>query len=412
MATMGAFESNILKRRAQPSGAEKLIAVVSDDKSVDVINNGAVDQSIASSHVTTGSIETAMEIMTSLKESPRHLIVDVTGSTMAISDLTRLASVVDPSVSVIVIGERNDVGLYRSLLRIGVQDYLVKPLTTELVRRALAPNDSDTSGRMGKVLSFVGTRGGVGVTTIATSVASHLADATRRRIAYIDLDPYGGGAASMLGVTPNNGLIELLQNPQRLDQQLINQAFVARSDRLLVLAAEIPYNQEFRLRPRALTELVAMLKHHFHYIVLDLPERAGAGVEEALDASSTIHVVADLSVQSAREAARLCRFAHTLDGAPAISVLLNDAREPVPGRVRREDFADVLGRGSVFSLPYEPQTLALAENLGEADASAGALRSPFAAAIVSLANAITGSQTPVVAPEPWYKRLLAGRRAR
>jgi len=410
---MGAFESNLLKRRPQPSGAEKLIAVVADATSVEIINNVAVDQGIATSHVTVGNIDTALQIMTSLKESPRHLIVDVTGSTMPISDLTKLANVVDPSVNVIVIGERNDVGLYRSLLRIGVQDYLVKPLTTELVRRAIAPQGTDTSERMGKVLSFVGARGGVGVTTIATSLAAHLADTTRRRIAYIDLDPYGGAAAAMLGITANNGLIELLQNPQRLDQQLINQAFVARSDRLLVLAAELGYNQEFTLRPRALIELVTMLKQHFHYVVLDLPQRAGAVAEEALDASSTIHVVSDLSVHSARETSRLCRYAQTLDSAPAITVLLNEARQPVAGRVRSDDFVSALGRGAVHSLPYEPQTLALAENLGEKDESVTARRSQFGAAIVSLANAITGSETvAATAPEPWYKRMLSSRGAR
>ncbi|MFD1561876.1 AAA family ATPase [Paraburkholderia silviterrae] len=408
---MGVFESNILKRRAQPSGAEKLIAVVADEQSIEVVKSVVVDQGIATSHITTGSLDDAIAIMTSLKESPRYLIVDVTGSTMPISDLTRLAEVVDPSVTVIVVGERNDVGLFRSLLHVGVQDYLVKPLTAELVRRALTSTDGGTSARMGKVLSFVGARGGVGVTTIATALASHLADKTRRRIAYVDLDPYGGAAASMLGISANNGLIELLQNPQRLDQQLINQAFVAQSDRLLVLASELPYNQEFTLRSGALSELVTMLKRHFHYIMLDLPGRAGRVVEEALDASSTIHVVADFSVHSAREAARLCRFAQTLDAAPAITVLLNAARQPVSGRVREDDFVNALARGSVHSLPYEPERLALAENLGEAERLAHSTGSSFATAIVSLANAITGSET-AVAREPWYKRLLHPRRAK
>ncbi|MFX1802774.1 AAA family ATPase [Paraburkholderia sp. A1RO-5] len=407
---MGVFESNLLKRRAQPSGAEKLIAVVADAPSTEVIKSVVIDQGIATSHVTLGSLDDAVQIMTSLKESPHHLIVDITGSTMPISDLTRLAEAVDPSVAVIVVGERNDVGLFRSLLQIGVHDYLVKPLTAELVRRALSSTSGGAATRMGKVLSFVGARGGVGVTTIATALASHLADATRRRIAYIDLDPYGGAATSMLGVAANNGLIELLQNPQRLDQQLINQAFVAQSDRLLVLASELPYNQEFTLRQGALGELVAMLKRHFHYIMLDLPGRAGRVVEEALDASSTVHVVADLSVQSAREAARLCRFAQTLDSAPAITVLLNEARQPVSGRVREDDFINALARGSVHSLPYAPQSLALAENLGETPTLANAPRSPFAAAIVSLAHAITGSEA-AVPREPWYKRLVPARRA-
>ena len=407
---MGAHESNLFKRRARPTGAEKLIAVVADSTSADVINNVAVDQGVATSHVTLGSLDDAVGVMASLKESPHYLIIDVSGSSMPISDLMRLADVVDPSVTVVAIGERNDVGLFRSLLQLGVQDYLVKPLTVELVRRSLASNDANASPRLGKALSFVGTRGGVGVTTIATALASHLADKTRRRIAYLDLDPYGGAAASMFGVSATSGLIELLQNPQRLDQQLINQAFIAQSDRLFILASELPYNQDLSLRAGALSELIALLKRHFHYIVMDLPGRGGVLVDEAFDASAMIHVVADLSVHSTREAARLCQFAETRDANPAISVLVNESRQPVAGRVNAKDFIGALARGSVHSLPYEPQTLALAENLGEALASSQ--RSPFAAAIVALANSITGNdEAAAPARAPWYRRLAPARRA-
>lgn len=406
---MGAHESNVFKRRAQPSGAEKLIAVVADSTSAEVINNVVIDQGVATSHVALGSLDDAMGVMTSLKESPHYLIIDVSGSAMPISDLMRLADVVDPSVTVVAIGERNDVGLFRSLLQLGVHDYLVKPLTVELVRRSLASNDASASPRMGKALSFVGTRGGVGVTTIATALANHLADKTRRRIAYIDLDLYGGAAASMFGVSANTGLMELLQNPQRLDQQLINQAFIAQSDRLFILASELPYNHEFSLRAGAFAELIGMLKRHFHYIVIDLPQRGGTLVDEAFDASAMIHVVADLSVHSTREAARLCQFAETRDACPAVSVLVNESRQPVAGRVHAKDFVGALARGSVHSLPYEPQTLALAENLGEVVSTQ---RSQFAAAIVSLANSITGNEVEAApARAPWYRRLAPARRA-
>ncbi|HEY3540471.1 MAG TPA: AAA family ATPase [Trinickia sp.] len=408
---MGAHETSLFKRHARPSGAEKLIAVVTDAVSAEVINNVVVDEGIATSHVTLGSLDDAVGVMTALKESPHYLIIDVSGSAMPISDLMRLADVVDPSVTVVAIGERNDVGLFRNLLQLGIRDYLVKPLTVELVRRALAANDASTSPRMGKALSFVGTRGGVGVTTIATALASHLADKTRRRIAYIDLDPYGGAAASMFGVSATSGLIELLQNPHRLDQQLINQAFIAQSDRLFVLASELPYNQDFSVRAGALSELISMLKRHFHYIVMDLPHRGGMLIDEAFEASAMIHVVADLSVHSTREAARLCQFAEARDANPAISVLVNESRQPVPGRVNSKDFISALARGSVHSLPYEPQTLALTENLGESLASPQ--RSPFAAAIVALANSITGNEEAAApsARTPWYRRLAPARRA-
>lgn len=406
---MNVFDTTLLARRAQPSATDRLIAVVSDAGSEEVIKNLMLDQGIANAHVARGTLDEAIELMRNLGHSPRHLLVDVSSSAMPVSDLMRLAEVVDPSVTVVVAGDRNDVGLFRNLLRIGVQDYLMKPLTVELVQRALASTDPAASARTGKAIGFVGARGGVGVTTIATSLARYLADKTRRRIAYVDLDLHGGAAPTMLGVACKNGLAELLQNTQRLDQQLINQAVVAQSDRLFVLAAELPYDHDFTLRPGTVTELVTALKHHFHYVVLDLPERAGSLVDEALDACAMIHVVADRSVHATREAARLCRFAEGRQADPAISVLLNNAQQPVRGRVAAADFTHALARASVHEFPYEPNTLALAENLGEA--LADAKHSAFSRAIGSLAHAITGGEGPAVDDPPWYTRLLSKRRA-
>ncbi|GLU33170.1 AAA family ATPase [Trinickia caryophylli] len=403
---MGALDFNVT-RRAAPPAADRLVAMLADAGSEEVVNNLLLDQGIANAYVARGTLDDAIELMRNAARAPRHLLVDVSASAMPVSDLMRLAEVVDPSVTVVVVGERNDVGLYRSLLRIGVHDYLVKPLTVELVQRALASTDPSAAARTGKALGFVGARGGVGVTSIATALARHLADKTRRRIVYVDLDLYGGAAASMLGVTSNNGLTELLQNTQRLDQQLINQAVVAQSDRLFVLSAELPYDNDFTVRPGTVGELVAALKHHFHYVVLDLPQRAGAVADEALDACAMVHVVADRSVHAAREATRLCRFAEGRPADPAISVLLNEAQAPVRGRVASGDFTHALARASIHPFPYEPEALALAENLGEPIADS---RSRFAQAVVSLADAVTGGDTVAAPTARWYEKLLPARR--
>ncbi|CAN0626088.1 pilus assembly protein CpaE [Burkholderia multivorans] len=401
---MGAFDFSSPARRARAASAERFVAVVADAGSEEVIRNLILDQAIEGAHVERGTLDDAIGLMRTLGHSPRHLIVDLSGAAMPLSDLMRLADVCDPSVTVIVVGDHNDVGLYRSLLRLGVQDYLVKPLTVELVQRALAATDSVAATRAGKAIGFVGARGGVGVTTIATALARHLADETRRRIAYVDLDFHGGGACPMLGVTSNNGLVELLQNTRRLDAQLVNQATVAQSDRLFMLSAELPLDNDFTPPPGAVAELIGVLKHHFHYVVLDLPGRAGRVVDEALDACASIHVVADRSVHGAREAARLCRFVERRAADPTVSLLINNAQPPVRGRADPADIVQALARASVHEFPHEPQTLALAENLGEAIADRH--RSAFAQAIVGLAHALTGGDANAGASaRPWYARL-------
>lgn len=403
---MSAIESFLRITGSSEINADDLLAVVSDRDSEIAVKNLIVDQSIESACVRRGTIDDAIQLLRNLDHSPRQLIVDVSGSEMPISDLARLSDVCDPSVAVVVVGERNDVDLYRSLLGAGVHDYLFKPLSVGLLQRALTARDPAAAVRTGNAVSFVGARGGVGTTTIAVSLARHLADVTRRRIAYVDLDFRGGGANSMLGLTTNNGLTELLQNPQRIDAALIGRMLVAKSNQLLLLSSELPYGNDFVCRPGAISELVNALKRHFHYVMLDLSGVAGMLAEEALDASAFVYITSDRSVHAARQTARLLRFAEERDSDPTITLLLNNPHEPVAGRVAAADFQRALGRASVYEFPYEPKTLAAAENLSEPVAAGKP--TPFTSAVVELANMLTG-RTETAPRKRWYERLVGNR---
>ncbi|OJA75254.1 fimbrial protein [Burkholderia ubonensis] len=392
-------------KRAAPAGAADLVAVVSDPGSEDVIRRVAKDLSITRAHLQPGGCDDAIRLLQQNERSPRQLVVDVSDSVLPVSDLMRLAEVCDPSVRVVAVGTQNDVGLFRNLLGIGVQDYIVKPLTVELVRRALTATESVVQARTGKTVSFVGARGGVGATTIAVSLARCLAGEKRRRVAYVDLNLHGGGANSMLGLSSNNGLIELLNMEQRPDDALFERMFVTKGDRLHVLSAELAYGADVPLRDAAVTGLVDMLKDRFHYVLLDVGSGAGRLFEDALEASDLVYIVADRSVHAAYEAARLARFTRELPGERLLSMVLNNPLAPVAGRVEQADFEEAFGSVKLRELPHEPQTLAVAENLGEPIDSAK--RRGFLDEIRQMANGITGESMAVA--EPWYARFVKWR---
>jgi pilus assembly protein CpaE len=387
--------------------AADLLAVLSDAGSVDAVKSLIVDQAMQHAHAQIGNIDDAIQLLPRLERPPRQLIVDVSGSAMPLSDLARLADVCAPSVAVVVIGDRNDVGLFRSLLEIGIQDYLVKPVTVELVQRALAARDPAGQMRTGKVMSFVGARGGVGVTTIAVSLARHLADETHRHVVYVDLNLHGGAGNSLLGLRTSNGLTELLQDARAADPETLDHALVAAGDRLFVLSSELPYDAEFAVRTGAIADMINTLKRRFHYVLLDLPGRSGRSAEEALDASQVVCIVADPSVHAARECMRLIRFTEDRAGEPIVSVLLNNPLVPVAGRVQPPDFKRALGRAVLHELPHDPKSLARAENLGE-PIVVRKKQPGFAAAIERIANSLTGRESS--ASLPWYARLMKPRK--
>lgn len=241
---MSTTELNLQKSKAGARAAD-FIAFVADKKTEQVLKSYVLEQAMPHTHIAIGGVNDAITLLAKLDRSPLFLLVDLNDSAMPLSDLARLAEVCEPSVQVVALGERNDVGLFRTLLQIGVRDYLVKPLTVELIKRTLNVSEGKVSQvmrmRAGKTVAFAGTRGGVGVTTIALNVARHLAENTQRRIAYVDLNLYGGAANSMLGIQTNNGLSDVLQNVHRLDPQYVERTLVAKGSRLFVLSAELDF---------------------------------------------------------------------------------------------------------------------------------------------------------------------------
>src|SRR5262249_48179854 len=104
-----------------------------------------------------GGIRKATEYLVE-QRSPQILMVDISGVDLPLSQIHALADVCEPGTNVVAFGDNNDVALYRDLVKAGVSDYIVKPLTRELLQNALNPKTShDIGGRatlkLGKVVS-------------------------------------------------------------------------------------------------------------------------------------------------------------------------------------------------------------------------------------------------------------------
>ncbi|BBP98821.1 fimbriae assembly protein [Burkholderia sp. SFA1] len=373
------------------------IAFVADRKTEQVLKSFVLEQAMPHVHVAVGNMDDAIAHLSKIERSPLFLLVDLEGSVMPLSDLGRLAEVCEPSVQVVAIGERNDVGLFRSLLKIGVRDYLVKPLTVELLKRTVNVSEGKVSpvtlARAGKTIAFAGARGGVGVTTLALNLARHLAEDTHRRVAYVDLTLCGGAANSMLGTQSNNGLVDVLQNVHRLDPQYVERTLVANGSRLFVLSADLDYGTVKQFEPGALRRVVELLCDSFHYVILDIGDPNDALAAEAFDHASRVYLVADRSVHSTRETIRMLRYIEDRDSNPPTSVLLNNPNAATAGKVQEADFMTALGRTVLHEVQFEPKMLATAENLGEAPRERG--QNNFMQAIGRIANDLTGQHAAV-----------------
>ena len=174
-------------------------AFVCDSLSQKVIKDTTTELGVGSVLCTEGSISDAVKFLIDHRP-PKILIIDLSNSELPMTELERIRDVCSPEVNIIAIGGKNDVGLFRSLLKFGVVDYIVTPLNSDLIERAISTILSgvdayDTiDNRLGKLITFIGSTGGIGTTTIAVNCAWMLANTFFKRTVVIDSDyQFGNG---------------------------------------------------------------------------------------------------------------------------------------------------------------------------------------------------------------------------
>ena len=149
-------------------------AFCDNQQSAEVMQAAAIDRRMSRSHVTIqlGGIMAAAQVYQN-QATPNLLLVESHGSRdVILSELAQLAQVCQPNTKVVVIGHLNDVILYRELMRQGVSEYLVAPLHQIQVIETISNLYQDPkSAPVGRVIAFVGAKGGVGSSTIAHNFA-------------------------------------------------------------------------------------------------------------------------------------------------------------------------------------------------------------------------------------------------
>ncbi len=298
----------IVKAVTPPASRVRLMAFVLDAESEASLSSCLAQLPVPSPMIRRGGLTGAIRYL-GAERSPESIIVDISGAEMPASQIHDLAELCEPGVIVIAIGDKNDVALYRDLVTAGVSEYIVKPVTAQLLVKALigaaASEGSPISRKLGKVVAVVGSRGGVGATTLALHLALHLANQQSRRVMLLDLDLRTGDCALALNLRPTPGLREALANPLRIDSVFLDRTMALHGERLFVLSAEEPLRVESEFTAEAVDKLLGVLRTQFHYIVADVPRIPGSAYWQALDTADLRIIVADQTLRSVRDTVRL-----------------------------------------------------------------------------------------------------------
>lgn len=202
------------------------------------IERAGEDRRMTKAHVKVhmGGIQTAIEFYHTAP-TPNLIIIESRDEPRSlISKLEKLAEVCDPASKVVVIGHHNDVALYRELIRFGISEYIVAPISMADIVADIAKIFVDPEAEpIGRSIAFIGAKGGVGSSTIAHNVAWTLSTLFQSEVVIADMDLAFGTANINFDQDPAQGIAEAVFSPERIDEVYLDRLLAQCAERLSLL---------------------------------------------------------------------------------------------------------------------------------------------------------------------------------
>lgn len=329
----------------------------------------ADDRRLARAHVTVqmGGIDAAIEFYETAP-TPNLILLEVAHGPEAImADLARLAQVCDAGTKVIVIGQVNDVMLYRELVKQGVSEYLVAPISILQTIQSIGGlyADADTNP-LGRVVAFVGAKGGVGSSTIAHNCGWVISKTFGSDVIIADMDLPFGTAALDFNQDPTQGLAEAVYSPDRLDDVLLDRLLTKCDENLSLFAAPATLDRDYDLDPDSYSNVLDLLRKSVPIVVLDMPHMWSGWLKKALLSADDVVIVAEPDLANMRNVKGLVELIkqNRPNDRPPFLVLnkVGVAKRP---EIAPADFGDAVDIAPTAVIGFDPQSFGTAANNGQ-----------------------------------------------
>ena len=340
-----------------------------NQQSGQVMQVAASDRRVSRAHVTVqlGGIPAAIQVYQS-QPTPNVLVIEThSPRDQVMAELAQLAEVCQASTKVVVLGHVNDVTLYRELIKAGISEYLVAPITPLSFIDSIAAMFHDPKAApLGRIISFIGAKGGVGSSTIAHNVAYTTSQLRGIETIITDLDLAFGTASLNFNQDSSGGIMDALGQPDRVDSTLVERLMSKIGDKLSLLNGPGNVEREFSIEAHAIESILNVVRASAPLVVVDVPNMWAPWIKHTLLNSDEIVVTATPELPSLRNAKNLMdmlKAARPNDKPPHL--LLNQVGIPKRPEIATVDFAKALGVQPIAIIPHDPQSFGLAQGNGQ-----------------------------------------------
>jgi Flp pilus assembly CpaE family ATPase len=261
----------------------------------------------------------------------------------------------EESATVMVYSANADQELVFRSMRAGAREFLMPPfdqsaIIDALTRAAHAPRPGTRQAKKtrGKLLVFLGTKGGSGVTTVACNFAIALGQESGQSTLLVDLGLPMGDAALNLGIIADFSTDHAFQDVDRLDGVFLSKLLAKHRTGISVLAApsKVP---KVQASSDAIDKLMKAARQEFENVIVDVGSRLDLIGTALFNEATTVFLVTQAGISELRNSNRILMeyFNH---GGPKLEVVIN-RYEPNSLGLTDEHITKALNRPVQWKIP-------------------------------------------------------------
>jgi pilus assembly protein CpaE len=259
-----------------------------------------------------------------------------------------------PETAVFAVSSESQPDAIIQAMRSGCSEYLIKPIDQEQLLNAMARIGGRRKERKehlnARVLTFMGAKGGSGVTTLVTQLGAQLASSSKKSLV-VDLHPDFGDAALYLGLTKYQfHFFELLESTDRLDAELLQSFVMHHASGVDVIPAPAEIEPARSVSPGSVNRTFDFLRLRYEFILVDMPPGLNDENLELIRQSDQLYIVTVAEVSALRNVVRQIEYL-TRKQIPQekIRVVLN--RHQTRGLITDEQIEKAIQRKIFWKVP-------------------------------------------------------------
>lgn len=263
-------------------------------------------------------------------------------------------------------------------LKVGAKEFFPLPLKSDEVAKALLAFQTAKASverrpaaepeKQGTIIYVLGSKGGVGTTTVAVNLAASLIGAdSRKTVSLIDMNLLFGDIPIFLGMeSPLFDWAEIARNISRLDSTFLMGTLHKHPSGLHVLPSPTSIFETFSSGPEIMTKLLRLMRTMFDYVVIDGGQDLGEMAKAIMRLADKVVLVTLLNLPCLINVKRL-RDAFLRLGYPSddrVSIIANRAHKK-SGNISVADAERTLKKKIAWAIPNDFQNTMNAINMGK-----------------------------------------------